>query len=324
MKRVLLVRPDRAGDAIKTLPALRALVAQAPSLEITLLASEYNDSLFTLEPSVQLLVLPHRWERLETPELAVALSKLLPNPFDVAIGLPADPSPELARLMPLLPARRQVSVLSTPPFSSPVARDERENIASLITQGTGVDLNPLTVSAAPLAGEADRREAEQMMGEKRGRWIAITPFASHAHRSLSTPTILALINALGAHPAITRVVLPGGPGDRDRLEQLKQGSRFPEKVQPIFPSTFRALGAFLDRCDGLVSVDTGPLHLAVALEMPVLGFLGGCDQARWYPMKFPRFTFVRRGYFGRFPTRLGVLRHLRRWLGAKSWPQAER
>jgi ADP-heptose:LPS heptosyltransferase len=44
------------------------------------------------------------------------------------------------------------------------------------------------------------------------------------------------------------------------------------------------LGAVLDRCDLLVSGDTGPLHLATAVKTPVLALFGAINPFRTGPV----------------------------------------
>jgi ADP-heptose:LPS heptosyltransferase len=40
--------------------------------------------------------------------------------------------------------------------------------------------------------------------------------------------------------------------------------------------------------DAVVAVDSGPLHLAQAMQIPVLGFLSGGDSARWFAKPNPQ------------------------------------
>lgn len=327
MKKLLLVRPDRAGDAIKTLPALRAVKERLAHWEITLLTTEFNDSIFSFESGIRLASLPAHWEKLSENELKRTVADRVGAEFDIAVCLPCDPTPEVKKIAPLLPAKKTYSVADQGgtqlrfPSGSPVGHDERENIAFLIGTAIGIPLAATGFPAAPVLSAIDRQEAREQLAIKRGKWYALCPSASMAKRSLSPSTVSALIDLISAKEDVEMVLLPGGPSDYDKLEELKRKALRPEKVRPVFPSCFRALGAYLERCDGLIGVDSGPLHLAIAMGLPALGFLGNCDQARWYPMKDPRFTFVHRGLFDRFPTKWGTKRAVDHWLSAK--PAAE-
>jgi len=52
--------------------------------------------------------------------------------------------------------------------------------------------------------------------------------------------------------------------------------------------------ALLARCNCLVSADTGPLHLAAAVQTPVIGLFGSTDPRRTGPIG-KRHQVIRRG-----------------------------
>ncbi len=322
LKKLLLVRPDRAGDAVKTLPALRALKERLAHWEIHVLATEFNDSLFSFETGIRVTSLPSHWEQLSDTELKRSISERAGTDFDIAVCLPCDATPEVKKIVAVLPAKRIYSVLPGTEYQlrfasgTPARSDERENIAFLMGTSLGIPLAAKGFPAAPVLSAMDRQEAKERLGHKRGKWYSLCPSASMAKRSLPPETVISVINLLSAKKEIEKILLPGGPWDFDKLEALKKACAQPEKVQPVFPSCFRGLGAYLERCDGLIGVDSGPLHLAMAIGLPALGFLGGCDKDRWYPMRDPRFTLCHRGLWGRFPTAWGSRRIIERWLSA--------
>lgn len=307
---------------MKTLPALRATKERLPHWEIHLLTTEFNDSLFSFEPGIRVSSLPKHWEQLSDTELKRVISERAGTDFDVAVCLPCDVTQEVKKIVSVLPAKKTYSVVPGTelqvrfPSGTPASHDERENIAFLIGTALGLPLKAKDLPAAPVLSAMDRQEAKEQLGVKRGKWYALCPSASMAKRSLSPETVLGIINRLTSKRMVEKILLPGGPADFDKLEALKKTSTHPEKVEIVFPSCFRALGAYLERCDGLIGVDSGPLHLAIAIGLPSLGFLGGCDKARWYPMKDPRFTFFHRSLIGRFPTAWGAKRIVDRWLAA--------
>ncbi len=69
MSSIILLRPDKAGDLIKTLPALRALMKKVPDIKIHLIFSLANESLLKYEPQVSYSVLPSSWESITSNEL---------------------------------------------------------------------------------------------------------------------------------------------------------------------------------------------------------------------------------------------------------------
>lgn len=74
------------------------------------------------------------------------------------------------------------------------------------------------------------------------------------------------------------VVLNCGPGERGLAEQVQRGCRH---VRPIlFSGDIPAMIALMHRARLMVGPDTGPLHLAAALGVPVIGIFGPTDPRR--------------------------------------------
>jgi hypothetical protein len=84
-------------------------------------------------------------------------------------------------------------------------------------------------------------------------------------------------------------------------------------VECCFPSSFRALGAYLNRLDGLVAVDSGPLHLGLSLGVKSLGILSGGDAERWFPHLKDGDELVKRGILQRFPSHFEMIWAFEKW-----------
>lgn len=75
-----------------------------------------------------------------------------------------------------------------------------------------------------------------------------------------------------------RGVVSFGSGERDLAERVRATAGSPEPVIEMFD--LKQLIALLRRAKFLVACDTGPLHLASALETPVIGLYGPTVPAR--------------------------------------------
>src|SRR5437764_15303097 len=102
MEKILLLRPDKAGDAIKTLPVVRALFSELPGAGLHLVASDHNASLFAHEPGIRLHVLPKNWKRMKRENWLAPLG--LPPAFDRVVNLLCDASEEADELLAAIPA----------------------------------------------------------------------------------------------------------------------------------------------------------------------------------------------------------------------------
>ncbi len=74
-----------------------------------------------------------------------------------------------------------------------------------------------------------------------------------------------------------------GPGERETADRLKL--RMKEQATCIPPLTLKGLAGLIKRCHVVISGDTGPLHIASALGVPVVGIYGPSDPIRNGPFQ---------------------------------------
>ncbi len=91
-----------------------------------------------------------------------------------------------------------------------------------------------------------------------------------------------------AAPAFNaRVVFSWGPGERDLAQRIATRAACSAAVAPECPS-LRHVAGLLRAASLLVAPDTGVLHLADALGVPVVGLFGPKDPAVYGPRNAPR------------------------------------
>ncbi|OGU76339.1 MAG: hypothetical protein A2V93_06330 [Ignavibacteria bacterium RBG_16_34_14] len=66
-----------------------------------------------------------------------------------------------------------------------------------------------------------------------------------------------------------------GPGDKEDTEFIQK--HFPEASVMIPETDLDLMSAFIKQCDIIIANDSGPMHIAVALGIPVLGIFGPTD-----------------------------------------------
>ncbi len=328
---ILLLRPDRAGDAIKSLPAIRAYRREFPELKFSVLTSDHNASIFAHEPNIHVYSLPRDWRKLREDSWLshMGLSSLFPA-FQKIINLLADPSPESLQLLSRIPAKEKYSAHPPQkqglqldpniswvdfPKNSPAGRDETSNAAWLLSQALWRDLSDKIEGEdrAPVLCEADQLEASEKMGRKTGEWIGFCPFANLHKRTPPLARWKRFFETVSQETRAERLFLFGTPADYPALMELRSVAERRDRIELCFPSSFRTLGAYLLRLDRVVAIDSGPLHLARALGIPTLGFLSGGDAERWFPAKSDKDVIIPRGWLSRHPGPVQMLRAFRKW-----------
>jgi len=79
------------------------------------------------------------------------------------------------------------------------------------------------------------------------------------------------------------VLLTGGPEEEALKEQVRQGSGIPERVISI-ATTLPRTAALLARCVLMISNDSGLMHVAAAVGVPVLALFGPTQPGRTAPV----------------------------------------
>lgn len=74
-----------------------------------------------------------------------------------------------------------------------------------------------------------------------------------------------------------RIVLAWGPGERGEVEELRGMMKREAIIPPA--TTLSQLGAMLARCALMITNDSGPMHIAAAVGVPVLGIYGPTNPA---------------------------------------------
>lgn len=103
-------------------------------------------------------------------------------------------------------------------------------------------------------------------------------------KTWSTENWVELIDKIQTLPDV-QVILAGGPDDeaiiKDMSAKLKPSPRLVSAVGHT--KSLADLAALTELCDLLVCVDSAPMHLAVALQKPLVALFGPTDEAKLLP-----------------------------------------
>lgn len=272
---MLAVRASRLGDLLLTTPALRAFKERWPETRVVFLTNSYCRELLAGNPDVDEILafdgreadLAGRTGRRLAGRIDREIDLLLalrPRPelvrFAHAVGIPycfpaSDPSPLdrsrhvveqcLARLAPLDVDPRGG------PLVLPVTDAERAWASSLLPPGDG----PILL-CHPGCDETFRLKPRR--GTRRRLWPV------DRWRRL----IDGLPDRLGARVLVTS----GSPVEARWVERILRGCRARPAHLPGPP--VRALAALASLADLVITIDTGPLHVATAVGTRVIGLYG--------------------------------------------------
>lgn len=74
-----------------------------------------------------------------------------------------------------------------------------------------------------------------------------------------------------------KIVVLGGPGDKERIDALITSSEVPESIIAAHTFSLEDLPALIARLSLYIAVDTGPIYIAHALRIPLIDIVGPVD-----------------------------------------------
>ncbi|HTY08042.1 MAG TPA: glycosyltransferase family 9 protein [Candidatus Edwardsbacteria bacterium] len=295
-RNILLVRTDRIGDVVLSLPCAALVKRALPGAAVTFLAREYTAPLVRMSPDVDGVISD------DPADSALRLAaKLRRSRFDAAVLLHPTARLALALWLARIPVRvgtsfRLYSVL----LNRRVAQHRRyslkhelEHNLELAGQGLGID-HPAEAAVrteyVPQIIVPDDLVTSSLatakVGERRS-YIVVHPGSGGSAMDWPLERFAQLIDQIsssGTGNGKWGIVVTLGPGE----EPLKEKLRAHLKTEPIWVTglSLPELAAVLSQAKLVVANSTGPLHIATAAGTRVIGLfcpVVPCHPRRWGP-----------------------------------------
>ena len=304
-KKIVVRVPNWIGDAVMSLPALEALRAEYPTAEITLVAKPWVSELYHGHPAVtRQIVYDAAGEHRGPSGFRKLVSAMREERFDAAIlfqnALQAAWMAWRARIPQRIGyARDGRSPLLTEAVEVPAASAYGHQVyyylqllfrAGLIDRPRTVREIRLAVTPSEKAWATKYLESLGLRGPR--FLVGLNPGASFGPAKRWPPEHFAdladrLIGALHAD-----AVLFGSAEERLLAEGIAQVMEHTPTVV-AGDTTLREFMALLSQCRLIVSNDSGPMHLAAALGLPVVAVFGSTDERATGPIS-PRARVAKR------------------------------
>ena len=285
--QVLIVRQDnRLGNLVLLSPFLVALRALAPQARVVFLAGDRYAEILDDFPWIdERLVLPKRWMIGHPHRVPGYLRGLSRRGWDIVFEVSNPDTHSFTNALLTLASRAPARVGFAHPRSrgalslavAPPLRECHYSLAPLLllsALGAQPPLETMRLSPAltRLAGEA-AAGAEPA--------VVIHPGARGSKR-WPTECFERLIAGIASLRPECPVRLIGGPAERDLLVRLagRDGGRIEARVLDSLPALVRALGG----ARVYISCDAGPMHVAAALQVPVLALFLASHPLRYAPL----------------------------------------
>jgi len=264
--RILIIKPSSLGDVVNTLPTVNLIRRKHPEAHISWLINDSIASLLRHSPIIDELIVFERrrfGSLAQLSQFGKFLRTLRARRFDVAIDLQG-----LLRsgiMTWATRARRRIGL-----------SDAREGAGCFYNEIVHVPrahaVDRYLLAARQLG--CDTAPIEYRLGVSdcvaREGLIALSPSARWTTKLWGADKFAELIRCLPAE----RVVLTGSAAEREWIDPIAQGCRNLAGQTDLFE-----LAELYGRCCVVITNDSGPMHLAVAVDTPVVAIFGPTDPA---------------------------------------------
>lgn len=307
-KKILVVNLLHIGDLLLVTPALRTLRANYPNSHITLLADAKIDGLVKYNRNIdELISVDKKGYHNKLPNFIRLIWEIRKRQFDLVINFHPN---ERASALAAFSGGKKITGYASKGFGmffKPLIHNTNfdfayKNRPDIMHQATE-HLNTLkTVLELPLieeqglemwVDEASGQKADSMLQEAyQANGLAQVPqklIGLNTGASWPTKRWVPAGFAAVADQLVGEgygVIFFGGPMDQENVQAIRQlmrqGGR-PEIIQFTGKITLLELAALMKRCAVVVTNDSGPMHVAIANQVPVVAIFGSSNEVGFGP-----------------------------------------
>ena len=294
VRRVLLVQLDHFGDAVMTTSLLPGLRDRFPQATIDVLCAPWNQEIFTRREVARIYI--SRWNRFNRklgwlwPTSTFYWGwKLRGRKYDVAIDVRGEFS--VALVMAFCGAKRRVGwpcagggFLFTDRVDYVAGRHEVESRHAIL-RALGSPTRTIAPPSFTPSPAADRF-VTHMLGEflQGDRPLLVMHIGAGTSAKRWPPEYWRELIGRVVIEFDARVVLVGSAGETETARAVTQDQFWPGLMDWTGRLTIDQLAALLRRAEAMIGADSGPAHLAAAVETEVVVLFSGTNDAKqWRP-----------------------------------------
>lgn len=303
VKKVLVIQVSSIGDVVYTTPALKGLRERFPHASITMLVAETPAGIISGNPDINEIAVFPRERYLRdlssgkrsfyavVSEIYGNLKLLTGCCFDLVVNLSVTP---LSGFISHLIGSRNLFGLTVDEKGNPLLRggvwvpytfyikanrpmQDLNRLDLMELHLRMADVNPSKRKLEIYIDQKTQSKAESYFERegvgKNDLLIGLNPGAGFRSRCWEKERFAALgdrlIKEYGA-----RIIIFGGPKEEGLAKEIVELMESEGVVNLAAKTSLKELTACLDRCNHLITNDTGPMHIAAAMHTPIIGICG--------------------------------------------------
>ena len=299
VRRLLVRSTNWIGDAVMTTPAVRAIRGNFPTADICMLVKPWVAPVFAHSPHVNRLFIYDAGGRHRGPTGLLRLARdLRKERFDAAIFLQNAFEAALIGFLAGIPHRvgydtdgRRLLLTHPVRLTPDLKKLHQTGYYLHMLQGAGLWAGDRRLEV--FVGEEDRRGAKSRLAALApgGPTVGINPSATFGPAKQWPPERFAELADRLCRDFNARILIFGGPGDGPLGEKIAGMMTCPCLDMTAKTALGEAM-ALIEACDLFVTNDSGLMHVAAGLQVPVVAIFGSTNPVTTGPHS-PRSRVVR-------------------------------
>ncbi|MFA5701842.1 MAG: lipopolysaccharide heptosyltransferase II [Desulfuromonas sp.] len=290
-KKILVRGTNWIGDAVMTTPALTALRSRCPQAEIVLLVNPLVAPLFQHHPAVdRVLIYARKGQHRGIRGFMRMVQELRRERFDAALLLQNAIEAALLAFAARIPRRAGYvtdgrRLFLTDPVELRAADKKLHHTAYYLTLLDRLGLCDKAAIQGPARlclhlTTAERTWARTTLGSD--NVIALNPGAAYGSAKRWFPDRFAAVADALAQRYDATIVLTGGPAESEIGEDIAAFMQH-DCINMAGKTDVRQMMALLGASRLLITNDSGPMHVAAALDVPIVAVFGPTDHTTTSP-----------------------------------------
>ncbi|MDD5568664.1 MAG: lipopolysaccharide heptosyltransferase II [Candidatus Omnitrophica bacterium] len=289
--KLLIIKLSSLGDVILSTPGLRAIREKFPRHKISFMVGEESKEVLLRSPYIdELLVVDLKNKDKGVKGFLNIARSLRKKNFDLVIDLQNNKASHLLSFLSLAPDRFGYDnkrfgfllnhrIKDEKPAMDPVAHQFR------VLKMLGIDLLDNRLELWPSREDDEYIEnflnKEWLSADQKIVGINISASKRWLTKCWPKERLAKLCDELGLRNI--RVVVTGTQEDVAQANMLASMVKSAKIINACAKTSINQLAALIKRCSLYISADSSPLHVACAVNIPVIAFFGPTDPARHMP-----------------------------------------
>jgi ADP-heptose:LPS heptosyltransferase len=269
VSKILIVRIDRMGDLVLSIPVIDSLKLRYPKARITVLVRPYLKELSGMIKSIDSVILYDDKIR--------AIKEIRREKYDIVFDMHYDYKLEPALIAYLSGARERIGFVWGGREALFTHSVKPQALPGMHMVDLCLELlRPMNI---PAVVTDPRIEVPQPSGSTH-KMVAIHPGGYYPSQRWPSGSFAALARLI-VDEMKEDIVIIGGPDDKELVRDIinEIGER---NVRFTYPG-MKDMALILKECKVLICNNSGPLHLAQAIGVPTVSTIGPTDRTLWWP-----------------------------------------